>query len=189
MDAQKILLPPLHIKLDLLKDFVKGLDRDSAGYKYLRERFPEISKAKLKESILIGSEIRELMKDGEFLSRLASVELEVWNSLVKAVHKFLGNNKSHDYEKVVQQTVTNFRALDCRMSIKLHFLGSQLFSHESRSLQRGTGRKVPSEYLYYGKAVSETMECRMMADYCWSLKRSNTAPDYRRKTFKRRFKK
>ena len=45
VDAQKVLLPPLHIKLGLMKAFVKGLDRDSAAYKYLCERFPEISEA------------------------------------------------------------------------------------------------------------------------------------------------
>jgi hypothetical protein len=55
----------------------------------------------LKEGIFIGPQIRELMKDGEFSSRLASVELQAWNSFVEVVHKFLGNSKCHDYEKVV----------------------------------------------------------------------------------------
>jgi len=76
LDVQKVQLPPLHIKLGLMKAFVKGLDRDSAWYKYLSERFLEISEAKLKEGIFIGPQIRELMKDGEFSSRLVSVELQ-----------------------------------------------------------------------------------------------------------------
>ena len=105
-----------------MKALVKGLDRDRAAYKYLCERFPEISEAKLKEGIFIGPQIRELMKDSEFSSRMASAELQAWNFFVEVVNKFLGNNKPHDYEVLVQQMVTNFRALGCRMSIKLHFL-------------------------------------------------------------------
>lgn len=46
VDAQKVLLPPLHIKLGLMKTFVKNLDRNGAAFQYLAEKFPEISEAK-----------------------------------------------------------------------------------------------------------------------------------------------
>jgi len=73
--AQKLLLPAalLHIKLGLMKYFVKGLGKNGAAFKYLVEKFPEISEAKLKEGMFVGPQIRELMKDNEFTLRLASV--------------------------------------------------------------------------------------------------------------------
>ena len=64
--------------------FVKGLDKDSAAYKYLCERFSEISKAKLKEGILIGSEIHELMKDGEFFQGWHQLSLKYGSPLWKS---------------------------------------------------------------------------------------------------------
>ena len=91
VDVQKFLLPPLHIKLGLMKNLVKGLDRNGAAFKYLAEKFPEISEAKLNEGIFVGPQIRKLMKDNEFTSRLASVELQAWSSFVEVVHQFLGN--------------------------------------------------------------------------------------------------
>ena len=36
VDSQKILLPHLHIKLGLMKNFVKALDKSKAGFKYLK---------------------------------------------------------------------------------------------------------------------------------------------------------
>lgn len=190
VDAQKILLPPLHIKLGLMKAFVKGLDRDGAAYKYLCERFPEISEAKLKEGIFIGPQIRDLMKDNEFTSLLVSVELQAWNSFVEVVHKFLGNNKSHDYEKVVQQMVTNFQALGCRMSIKMHFLDSHVdyFPANLGTYSEEQGERFHQDICAMERRYQGRWNVSMMADYCWSLKRSDSASDYRRKSLKRRFK-
>lgn len=47
---EKILLPPLHVKLRIMKNFGKfGLPPESAGMDYLKRVFPKISAAKLKE--------------------------------------------------------------------------------------------------------------------------------------------
>ena len=48
----KILLPPLHIKLGLMKNFVKATDRTGSAFKYLVEKFPRLSEAKIKEGFL-----------------------------------------------------------------------------------------------------------------------------------------
>ena len=108
-----------------MKAFVKGLDR--AGFKYLSEKFSKISAAKLKEGIFIGPQILKLLEDNEFSSRLASVELQAWNSFKDVVHQFLGNYKSDDCKNIVNSLISNFQALGCRMSIKLHFLDSHIY--------------------------------------------------------------
>jgi len=63
---EKIFLPPLHIKLGLTKDFVKGMDKTGCGFEYVRNKFPNVSDAKIKEGIFIGPQIRELMQDKQF---------------------------------------------------------------------------------------------------------------------------
>jgi len=63
---EKIYLPPLHIKLNLMKNFVKGMDKNGHGFEYVRNRFPNVSDTKIKEGIFIGPKIRELMKDKQF---------------------------------------------------------------------------------------------------------------------------
>jgi hypothetical protein len=52
VDPQKVLLPPLHIKLSLMKQFVKALQRNGNCFKYLCSKFHGLSETKLKEGIL-----------------------------------------------------------------------------------------------------------------------------------------
>jgi len=48
----KILLPPLYIKVGLMKNFVKAMDRTGSAFKYLAEKFPRLSEAKIKRGVL-----------------------------------------------------------------------------------------------------------------------------------------
>ena len=52
VDPKKVLFPPLHIKLGLMKNFVKVLDRDGPTFKFLEEMFPQLSEAKFKSRYL-----------------------------------------------------------------------------------------------------------------------------------------
>jgi len=56
----------LHIKLGLMKNFVKCMDKTDRGFEYVRNKFPNVSDAKINESIFIGPQIRELMQDKQF---------------------------------------------------------------------------------------------------------------------------
>jgi hypothetical protein len=42
VNPEKVFLPPLHVKLGLMKNFVKGMDKNDAGFMYLKQ----ISEAK-----------------------------------------------------------------------------------------------------------------------------------------------
>jgi len=46
VDKSKIYLPPLHIKLGVIKIFVKAMNKESEGFTYLRLRFPKIMRPK-----------------------------------------------------------------------------------------------------------------------------------------------
>ena len=54
VDRHKILLPPLHIKLGLIKQFTKALDKDSSCFSYLCHVFPGLSIEKLRGGIFDG---------------------------------------------------------------------------------------------------------------------------------------
>ena len=44
-------MPPLHIKLGLMKQFVKKLDEKSEAFKHLKKFFPKLSEAKVKAGV------------------------------------------------------------------------------------------------------------------------------------------
>ena len=50
IEPNKILLPPLHIKLGVMKNFVKAMERESSSFAFL-QKFPRKSMEKLKAGI------------------------------------------------------------------------------------------------------------------------------------------
>jgi hypothetical protein len=62
----KILLLPLHMKFGLMKNFVKAMNRTGSAFKYLAEKFPRLSEAKIKEGVFVGPQIRKLFSDDMF---------------------------------------------------------------------------------------------------------------------------
>ena len=49
---EKIFLTTLHVKLSLMKNFVKGMDIKDRGFEYLRNKFPNVNDAKTKSVYL-----------------------------------------------------------------------------------------------------------------------------------------
>ncbi len=81
VDPKNILLPPFHIKLGLMKFFVKAMGKpNSTGYQYLVAKFPKISAEKLKERIFVRPQIMEVLKDGSFDESPSEYELRAWHS-------------------------------------------------------------------------------------------------------------
>ena len=93
VDCDKILMPPLHIKLGLMKNFVKKLDSDTDAFRYMRNKFPGLSYAKVKEGVFIGPQIKEIMSDEHFQDILSATEKDAWVAFKSVVTNFLGNKK------------------------------------------------------------------------------------------------
>lgn len=96
---ENIIFPSLHIKLGLIKNFVKALDRDGEAFNRLSKIFPTLSNAKIKEGVFDGPQIRKLLTDLEFEGCLSETEAAAWSFFQNVVSCFLGNNKSRFYEK------------------------------------------------------------------------------------------
>jgi hypothetical protein len=130
VELSKILLQSMHLKLGLTKDSVKAMNQEEAAFTYLREKFPRLSEAKLKEGIFIGPQIRDFIKDEYFDKPLQGDEKVVWDSFKFVVKGFLGNRRAQDNEDLVNNLLQSYQKLGCNMSLKTQFLHSHLdFSH------------------------------------------------------------
>jgi len=49
-----------------------------------------------------------------------------WLSFKRIFKDFLGNHKAANYQDVVQDLLTSYKAMGCNMSLKIHFLESEL---------------------------------------------------------------
>eukprot|EP00795_Rhopilema_esculentum_P009945 gene9945-18558_t len=125
VNRNRILFPPLHIKLGLIKQFTKALDKDGSCFQYLCQAFPGLTIEKLKAGIFEGPQIRQLIRDPEFENSMSKMEHEAWKTFVHVVKNFLGNNKARNKE-LVNKMLIAYKNLGCNMSIKMHYLFSHL---------------------------------------------------------------
>jgi hypothetical protein len=117
VDPSKILLPSMHLKLGLMKNFVKAMSQEKAACTYLREKFPSLSEAKLKE----GPKIQDLIKDEFFEKLFQGDEKVAWDSFKFVVKRILGNRRTQNYEELVNNLLQSYQKLGCNMSLKIHF--------------------------------------------------------------------
>ena len=105
-----------------MKQFVKALDKESAAFEYLTQKFPQLSEAKIKEGIFVGPQIRQLITDNQFEEKMNDLQLTAWKAFRAICTQFLGNHRSPDYMDLAQQLLNSYEALGCKMSLKLQFL-------------------------------------------------------------------
>ena len=126
VESSKILLPPLSIKLGLMKNFVKAMDKTGAGFMYLSRKFPRMTEAKIKEGVFIGPQIKQLLQDSEFDQALFGKEKLAWQAFKLVATKFLGNTKADNYIELVSNLLKAYSRMGCNMSLKIHLLDSHL---------------------------------------------------------------
>ena len=112
----------MNLKLGLMKNFVKTMNQEEAAFTHLREQYPRLSEAKLEGGIVIGPQIRDLIKDEYFDNLLQGDEKETWDSFKFVVKGFLGNRMTQNYKELVINLLQNYQSLGCNMSLKVHFL-------------------------------------------------------------------
>jgi hypothetical protein len=167
--SNKILMPALHIKLGIMKIFVKAMNKEGEGFKYLKQKFNKLSDAKIHEGVFVGPQIRLLMKDDHFEGLLNILERNAWNSFRKVSTQFLGNHKAQDYKEIIEELMINYEALNCHMSLKLHFLHHHLnnFPPNLGDVSDEHGEKFHQTLMRFEKRYSDNEN--MLADYCWSI--------------------
>ena len=94
VDMNKVLLPPLHIKLGFMKNFVKVLHKNGAAFQHLFTVSPGLLAAKLKEGIFFEPQIREWLKYTDFVELLNLKELRAWEAFKSVV----ASSVTHAYQ-------------------------------------------------------------------------------------------
>ena len=178
----KVLLPPLHIKLGLMTKFVKMLHKNGAAFQHLSTVFPGLSAAKLKESIFVGPQIREVLKDTDFEELLNLKELRAWEAFKSVCSGFLGNTHVPDYQVCIEKLPKSYEDMGCRMSLKIHFLQPNLGAVSDEHGERFHQDITKMETNYQGKRNPG-----MMGDFCWMLLRDIPEAKYTRSSKKTQF--
>ena len=124
-----VLISPLHIKLGLMKNFVKQLGKSNSlgklgKFAFLCNKFPRTREAKLKESIFVGPQIREVSKNPDFKKELTLIELRAWKVFKWLFANFSGNKKSPSFKMGFENLLEAYKEMGCLMSLKIHFFYS-----------------------------------------------------------------
>jgi len=116
----------MHLKLYLMKNFVEATNQEEAASTYLREKFPRLSEAKLKEGIFICPQILDFIMDEFFDTLLQGDGKAAWHSFKFVVKGFFANKRAQNYEELVNNLFQSYQKLGCNISLKINFLHSHL---------------------------------------------------------------
>ena len=168
---------------------MKDMEKTGSGFEYLRNKFPNVSDAKIKEDIFIGPQIRELMQDKRLDEDLNETERNELLSFKRICKDFLGNHKAANYKDVVQDLLTSYKALECNMSQKNNFLEFHFdfFAENLGEVNDEHGERFHQDILAKEKLYQGQWTSSVLADYCWTLKRDVPEANYRRKPYSSTF--
>ena len=132
-----------------------------------------MSNATIKEGVFVGPQIRKLILNDMFDKTLNETELAAWKSFKQVWLNFLGLHKSSDFEDVVANLLRNYHKMECKMSLKVHFLHSHLsfFQENLGAVSDEHGERFHHHIAVIEKRFKGKWSIRMLAQYCWSLKR------------------
>lgn len=93
----KLLFPPLHIQLGLVKIFLQTLDQDGEAWECVEKRFPKMNSKLPYRGSLNGKDIQMLFKDNEFEEKLPKNHQVAWAAFREVSWNFLGTYKVKKY--------------------------------------------------------------------------------------------
>ncbi|GFN83230.1 LOW QUALITY PROTEIN: hypothetical protein PoB_000973600 [Plakobranchus ocellatus] len=157
-----------------MKNFVKALNKDGQAFLYLRQKFPTLSDAKVKEGIFIGPQIKAMLKDEVFLTKMTPVESEAWNAFKTICENVLGNMKDPNYKELVSNLLSSYQQIGARMSLKIHFLHNHLdfFPANLGAVSDVHGERFYQDISKMERNYQARWDPAMLGDFCWMLKKT-----------------
>ena len=182
VETSKTLLPSMHFKFGLMKNYVKAMNQEEVAFTYLWEKFPRLSEAKLKEGIFIGPQIRELIKDEYFDTLLQHDENLAWDSFKFVIKGFFGKQKGSKLWGTSKQPFAELSEIRLQhvtkntlISLEFVFFPDNCGAVSDEHGERFHQHISPMEKRYQGK-----WNCAMLADCCWTVARDAPTVEYKR---------
>ena len=108
------------------ENFVKAMDRTGSAFKCLAEKFPRLSEAKIKEGFLW------VLRSASSSEKICSTTYfrvtrkKAWDAFRPVSTTFLGNIRTENYKKLIEDVLSLYHKLGCNMSLKILMLHSHL---------------------------------------------------------------
>ncbi|PNF40333.1 hypothetical protein B7P43_G04516 [Cryptotermes secundus] len=121
--------------------------------KNLRENFPRLSDAKVKEGIFIGSQIRELFRYYQF------------DEILHGDERLRGKNLTTNYKELMGELLSCYEKICCNMSLEIDFLHAHLdfFPENCGAVSDTHGER------FQDIAATEKWSPAILAEYCWTV--------------------
>ena len=117
VEPSKILLPSMHLKLRLMKNFVKTLNQ----VPILTRKVPENKWGTIERRYFHWS-TNTRPYQGRILRQAHSRRRKAaWDSFKFVVKGFLKNRRAQNYEELLNNLLQSYQKLGCNMSLKIHF--------------------------------------------------------------------
>ena len=123
VNPDKVLMPPLYIKLGLMKNFVIAMAKNSSnGFEFPCKKFPRIntSQAERRRNLYWSTDL-ESFEDPEFEKALNTLKLQAWQAFKWLCLNLVGNFKSTSFQGVAE-LLASYKKMRSYMSLKMHFL-------------------------------------------------------------------
>ena len=123
----------------------------------------------MKAGVFVGPEIRKLIPNEDFNSRLNALELAVWNALKSVVVNFLGNHPHDQYADIVDLMLKAYEQLRTRLSLKMHFLHSHsdFFPPNLGKVSNKQGERFHQDISVIEGRYQGRFNANIMGDFCW----------------------
>jgi hypothetical protein len=129
-----------------MKISVKVMTRNGEGFRYLQQKFPGISDAKIKEGTFVSPQIKELMTDSIVDEVPEGTEKTAREAFRLVLYNFLGNRKAPNCRQLVEEMLEADRIMGCNMSLKIFILTwisfQQTLETSATSMVQGFTRRV-----------------------------------------------
>jgi hypothetical protein len=91
-----------------------------------------------------------------------------WQALKNFMKSFLGNHKAENYHEIVNDLLTAYKAMGCNMSLKVHFLESNLdfFPENLGAVSDEHGERFLQDIFNMKTRYQDKWSLSMLADYC-----------------------
>ena len=107
------------LKLGLMKQFLKVLDKSERCFDYICFEFSGLSIEKKKSGVFDGPHIRQLLRDTSFVSSMNPIEARAWMAFTNVIKDFLANKKTDNCKELMAELLSSFQDWGCIMRIKV----------------------------------------------------------------------